>query len=191
VIALGLATHQARATEARELSTQEEAELRAGKLVVRPELRSLHGVQMFGGMAWQLIEASPTVVYRALTDVPAYVKYLPAAEEVRLVEAASPQTLFVQHKLGFIRSSYYVRTLRDPGRRTLRFWMDRTRPSGIRDAFGELRVSNYGKDRSIVSLVIMTDLGDGLVVGMIRDQVHTWMLRVPALLKRYVETHPQ
>jgi ribosome-associated toxin RatA of RatAB toxin-antitoxin module len=188
-LALTVLVPEARATEARELSSQEEAELRAGKLVVRPELRGLRGAQLIGGMAWQLILASPADVYRALTDVSAYAKFLPAAQEVRLISAQSPETLFVQHQLGFIQASYYVRTLRDPARRTVRFRMDHEHPSAIRDAWGELHVSPYGKDRSIVSLVVMADLGEGLVVGMIREQVQTWMLRVPALLKRHVERH--
>ncbi|MET0388719.1 MAG: SRPBCC family protein [Polyangiales bacterium] len=191
VVMTASAPPEASATDTRELSSQEEAELRAGKLVVRPELRMLRGVRWMGGMAWQLIEASPERVYNALLDVPAYAKYLPAAEEVRLVSAQPPETVFVKHRLGFVRANYHARTLRDPARRTVRFRMDHDHPSSIRDAWGELHVSPYGRDRSIVSLVIMADLGDGFVVGMIREQVHTWMLRVPALIKRHVETHAQ
>jgi ribosome-associated toxin RatA of RatAB toxin-antitoxin module len=188
-LTLCLALPRAYATEARELSLQEEAALRAGKLVVRPELRALRGAKLIGGMAWQLVLASPTEVYRALTDANAYVKFLPAAQEVRLLSAQSPELLFVHHQLGFIGAEYCVRTERDPVRRTVRFRMDREHPSAIRDAWGEIHVSPYGSDRSIVSLVVMADLGEGLVVGMIREQVHTWMLRVPLLLKRYVESH--
>ncbi|MEY4577038.1 MAG: hypothetical protein RL701_1741 [Pseudomonadota bacterium] len=185
--ALLVATHEAFASESRELSTQERAELRAGKLVVRPEVRNVHGVSMVGGMAWQLVRAPADEVYRALLDVPAYAHYLPAAEEVRLLSAQPPQTLFVQHRLGFVRANYCVRTLRDAVKRSLRFRMDHTRPSAIRDAWGELRVTPYGADQSVVSMAIMADLGGGLVVGLIRENVHAWMLRVPELIKRHVE----
>jgi ribosome-associated toxin RatA of RatAB toxin-antitoxin module len=182
-----VATPAVEASESRELSTQERAELRAGKLVVRPELRSIRGTPMFGGMAWQLVRAPADEVYRALIDVPAYIHYLPAAEEVRLLSAQPPQTLFVQHRLGFVRANYCVRTLRDAARRSLRFRLDRTRPSAIRDAWGELRVTPYGADQSVVSMAILADLGGGLVAGLIRENVHTWMLRVPELIKRHVE----
>jgi hypothetical protein len=158
--------------------------------VVRPETRTVRGAQLRGGMAWQLIQRDPDDVYRTLTDEHTYVKYLPAAEQVSLISATPPQTLFVQHRLGFIRGSYYVRTLQDPRTRALRFRMDRSRPSSIRDAWGELRVSPYGKGQCIVSLAIMADLGEGLLIGLVRDNVHTWMLRVPELLKRYVESRP-
>ena len=176
------------ATEARELSSQEEAELRAGKLVVRPEQRSVRGLHLRGGMAWQLIQATPDAVYRVLSDERTYVKYLPSAELVQLISTQSPQLLFIQHRLGFVHGSYYVHTLRDPGTRSVRFRMDRSRPSSIREAWGELRVSPYGKSQSVVSLAIMADLGEGLMIGLVRENVHTWMLRVPALLKRYVES---
>lgn len=179
------------ASEARELSSQEEAELRAGKLVVRPELRSVRGVHLRGGMAWQLIRAAPDAVYRTLSDERTYVKYLPSAELVQLASAQPPQLVFVRHRLGFVHGSYYVHTMRDPASRSVRFRMDRTRPSSIRDAWGELRVSPYGKGQCIVSLAIMADLGEGLLIGLVRDNVHTWMLRVPALLKRYVESQPK
>jgi len=184
---LALSASVALASEARELSSEEQAELRAGKLVVRAELRTLRGAQLRGGMAWQLIAASPDVVYRTLTDERSYVKYLPSAEHVQLISATPPQTVFIQHRLGFVRGSYYVRTVHDARARTLRFRMDHSRPSSIRDAWGELRVSPYGKSQCIVSLAIMADLGEGLWIGLVRDDVHTWMLRVPALLKRYVE----
>lgn len=188
--ALALAAPGALASEARELSSQEEADLRAGKLVVRPEIRNARGVHLHGGMAWQLIRATPDAVYRTLSDERTYVRYLPSAESVQLVSAQSPQLLFIQHRLGFVHGSYYVHTVRDPSTRSVRFHMDRSRPSSIRDAWGELRVSPYGQSACVVSLAIMADLGEGLLIGLVRDNVHTWMLRVPALLKRYVESQP-
>jgi hypothetical protein len=69
----------------------------------------------------------------------------------------------------------------------MRFRLDRSRPSSIRDAFGELRVTPYPQGRSVVSLAILADVGEGLVAGLVRSNVHEWMLRVPAQLKKYVE----
>lgn len=178
---------QAAASDARELSTEEEADLRAGELVVRPIEKRSRGRQLVGGMAWQLINADVNEVYSALTDVHAHVKYLPAAEAVEVVEPGATPLLRVKHKLGLIRASYYVRTFADPKQHSLRIRMDRTRPSAIRDAWAEVRVHPYGNRASIVSLVVMADLGEGLVIGLVRSNVHTWMLRVPMLLKRYVE----
>jgi carbon monoxide dehydrogenase subunit G len=182
----------AQASETREFSTQEEAELRAGKLVVRPQTRNRQGVQMLGCMSWQLIDAPPSAVWRALTDAHAYVKFLPAAEDVRLMAANGPvQSVFVQHRLGFLSGSYWINLIEDAAHGRVRFRLDHDHPSSIRDAWGELRVSAYGRDASVVSLAIMADLGEGLFVGLVRSNVHTWMLRVPELLKRHVEAEAQ
>lgn len=186
-VGLAVAVPDALAVESRELSAQEQAELRAGKLVVRRTARRLNGVPMLGGLAWQRIRARPDVVYQTLIHVPSYPQLLPAVESVRLVPEAPPFTVFVQHRLGFIRGSYYVRTQRDAAHRTLRFRMDHEYPSSIRDAWGELQVTPYGRDESIVSLAILADLGDGLMLEVIRDNIQTWMLRVPELIKRHVE----
>lgn len=180
------------ASETREFSSQEEAELRAGKLVVRPQTINRRGVQMLGGMSWQMIDAPPSAVWRVLTDPHEYAKFLPAVEEVRLMAASGmSQTLFVQHRLGFLSGSYWINLVQDPAHARVRFRLDHDHPSSIRDAWGEMRVSAYGRDASVVSLVIMADLGEGLFVGLVRSNVHTWMLRVPELLKRHVEAEAQ
>lgn len=176
-----------RASDARELSSEEEADLRAGKLVVRPIEKLARGRQLIGGMAWQLIDANVDTVYAAMTDVNAHVKYLPAAEEVRQVAPGPPPVLFVQHRLGLIRAGYFVRAIHDASQHSVRIVLDHSRPASIRDAWSELRVHPYGQQRSVVSLVVMADLGDSLMIRLIRSNVHAWMLRVPLLLKRYVE----
>jgi len=185
--ALTLASEPLRASEARELSSEEEADLRAGKLVTRPQEKLSRGRQLIGGMSWQLVEANIDTVFAALTDEHAHVKYLPAAEDVRKVEPGPPPILFVQHRVGLVRAGYFVRATSDPSRHSLRIQLDRSRPSSIRDAWAELRVSPYGHHRSVVSLIVMADLGDSLVIRLIRGNIHTWMLRVPELLKRHVE----
>lgn len=185
--ALTLTSLPLRASEARELSSEEEADLRAGKLVTRPLEKLSHGRQLIGGMSWQLVDANVDTVFAALTDEHAHVKYLPAAEDVRKVEPGPPPILFVQHRLGLIRAGYFVRASADSSRHSLRIHLDRSRPSSIRDAWAELRVYPYGDHRSVVSLIVMADLGDSLVIRVIRGNIHTWMLRVPELLKRHVE----
>ena len=185
--ALTLTSAPLGASEARELSSAEEADLRAGKLVTRPLEKLSHGRQLIGGMAWQLIDANVDTVFAALTDEHAHVKYLPAAEDVRKVEPGPPPILFVQHRLGLVRAGYFVRASADPSRHSLRIQLDRSRPSSIRDAWAELRVYPYGEHRSVVSLIVMADLGDSLVIRMVRSNIHSWMLRVPELLKRHVE----
>jgi ribosome-associated toxin RatA of RatAB toxin-antitoxin module len=177
-----------RASESREFSSEEEALLRAGKLVVRAEQRTVGTAHLLGGLSWQLIDAPAARVWRTLSDVHTYAHFLPAVEEALSMESnGSTQSLFIRHRLGFISASYWVRAVYEPQQRRVRFRLDREHPSSLRDAWGELRVTPYENSRSVVSLAIMTDLGEGLAVGLVRSNVHEWMLRVPEQLKRFVE----
>jgi hypothetical protein len=40
-----------------------------------------------------------------------------------------------------------------------------------------------------VSLAILADVGEGLIAGLVRKNVHEWMLRVPEQLKKFVESN--
>jgi ribosome-associated toxin RatA of RatAB toxin-antitoxin module len=179
-----------RASESREFSSEEEAQLRAGKLVVRAEQRTLGRARVLGGMSWQVIDAAPARVWQVLCDAHAYPHFLPAVEEAVLVESSgAKQSIFIRHRLGFITASYWVRAVLEPARGRLAFKLDHEHPSSIRDAWGELRVTPFQNQQSVVSLAIMADLGEGLFVGLARSNIHEWMLRIPEQLKRYVESH--
>jgi hypothetical protein len=124
-----------------------------------------------------------------MTDVRAYPHFLPAVEDARLVEQnGAVQRLFIQHRMGFISASYFVVATEEPANGRVRFKLDRSRPSSIRDAYGEIRVSPYPGGRSVVSLAILADVGEGLIAGLVRKNVHEWMLRVPEQLKKFVES---
>jgi hypothetical protein len=172
----------------RTFSSEEEAQLRAGKLVVRPEQRESGDAKLIGGMSWQLIDAPPKRVWKTLVDVSCYPRFLPAVEKVSFIDmVGAQQRLFLSHSYGLVSASYYVLVGTDPKRGVLRFRLDRTRESSLRDAYGELRVSPFGQNKSVVSMAIMADMGSGFVTGFVRGHVHEWMLRVPEQLKLHVE----
>ena len=177
------------ANDSRAFSSQEEQRLRDGHLVVRPT-EVIRGKSRFmGGLSWQLVNASPERVWRALSDVRTYHRYLPAVEEAKFVElSGNEQRLFIRHRMGFISASYFVLAAPDGAKGRVSFRLDRSRPSSIRDAFGEVRVTAYPQGRSVVSLAILADVGDGLLAGLVRSNIHEWMLRVPEQLKKFVES---
>jgi hypothetical protein len=177
---------------ARAFSTEEERALRAGELVVRPTEVVRGDARLMGGLSWQLVSAPAERVWRAINDVRTYPRFLPAVEEARLIEQNGiEQRLFIRHRVGFVNASYFVLATPDVAAGRMRFRLDRSRPSSIRDAFGELRVTPYPDGRSVVSLAILADVGEGLVAGLVRSNVHQWMLRVPTQLKKYVEKAAQ
>lgn len=177
-------------SDSRAFSAEEEQSLRAGHLVVRPSEVVRGGARLMGGLAWQVVRASPERVWRAMTNVRAYPHFLPAVEEARLIDASGgEQRLFIRHRMGFVSASYFVLATNDTASYRVKFKLDRSRPSSIRDAFGELRVSPFPGGRSVVSLAILADVGEGLIAGLVRKNVHEWMLRVPEQLKKFVESN--
>ena len=59
--------------------------------------------------------------------------------------------------------------------------------SGSQHGWAAVRIS-YPGGRSVASLAILADVGEGLIAGLVRKNVHEWMLRVPAQLKKFVES---
>jgi len=176
------------ANDSRSFSEQEERLLRDGKLVTRPTEVVRGQSRLMGGLAWQLVDASPEKVWRAVSDVRTYHRFLPAVEEAKFIEhSGAEQRLFIRHRLGFVSASYFVLAAPDGAKGRVKFRLDRSRPSSIRDAFGELRVSAYPNGKSVVSLAILADVGEGLLAGLVRSNIHEWMLRVPEQLKKFVE----
>ena len=176
-------------SDSRAFTAEEEQALRSGQLVVRPTEVVRGGSRLMGGLAWQVVDAAPSRVWQVMTDVRAYPRFLPAVEEARFIDnSGADRRLFIRHRMGFVGVSYFVLATNDAASGRVRFKLDRSRPSGLRDAFGELRVSSYPNGRSVVSLAILADVGQGLIAGLVRKNVHEWMLRVPAQLKKFVES---
>lgn len=179
---------QALQSGARDFSSQEQDQLRSGKLVVRPAEVVRSDRKLLGGLSWQVINASPAHVWKVLNDVRAYPRFVPALEEASFIElVGSEQRLFLRHRLGFVSASYFVLLTTDAASGRMRFRLDHDRPSSIRDAFGELTVSSFPGGQSVVSLAVLADVGEGLLAGVVRSNIHEWMLRVPEQLKRHVD----
>lgn len=172
----------------RDFTPEETARLLEGRLVTRPEKLTVGEARFFGGMAWQRIDAPASRVWKTLTDTSSYPHFLPSVDEALVVDSGErEQRLFIHHSYGPISASYYVLMSASPARRRLRFRLDRSRAGSLRDAYGELRVTPLPDGQSVVSMVIMADIGPGLLTGVVRSHVHEWMLRVPEQLKNHVE----
>jgi hypothetical protein len=171
----------------RTFSAQEQKDLNAGRLVVRSETRSVGDAHLVGGLAWQVIDAEVTQVWATLADVTTYAGFLPAVSEAkRVARLAHAERIFIRHRYSVVDASYYVLMSPDAAHGRLPFHLDHTQPSAISDAYGELRVSPFGAGRSVVSFAIMVDVGDGLWAGLLRGEIHKWLLRVPEQLARYM-----
>jgi carbon monoxide dehydrogenase subunit G len=173
-------------------SAHELAELRAGKLVKRETREERGSLQLMGGSSWQLIDAPPAVVYRALQDTAKYTRMLPAVTASKLVtRETNARVVRLEHKRGPIGVSYDVRAVFHPEKGDVTFRLADAPGGAPRAAWGFFAVRPYGQNPNItlLSYGVMADPGDGILVGVLRGVVHDWMLRVPRLVKGFVESH--
>ena len=177
---------------AAELSSEELSKLERGELVVRASSERRGKLRLIGGTAFQVVSAPPEVVWQALLDTPHYRRMLPELQSAQLVrETATGSTLTrlvtLTHGRGPAVASYTLAMQIDPKKRDIAFRMDESRPHDIRAAWGFYTVRPHGEGRSLLVFGVRADPGDGLFKTVLRPSVQEWALRVPWMVKRFVE----
>jgi carbon monoxide dehydrogenase subunit G len=173
----------------RPFSTDELAALRSGQLVKREAREERGTLQLMGGSSWQLIDAPPDAVFRALADTTKYTRMLPAVTASKLLtEEEGARVIRLEHKRGPIGLSYDVRAQFYPDRRDVTFRLQDAPGGAPRAAWGFFSVRPYGQRYTLLAYGVMADPGDGIVVGILRSVVHEWMLQVPRQVKKFVES---
>jgi hypothetical protein len=167
--------------------------LAAGQLVLRPAVQQKGGLRLMGGSSWQVIDAPPQLVWRALLDTAHYGKMMPQVLEARLVRAReNVRTVFVrQGTSGVLEASYYLKVQVHEPAQDITFSVDDHMPHDmLKAAWGFYAVRPYGTgDKTLLAYGVMADIGGGPLVSLMRDNVHEWMLRTPVLIKKFVERH--
>ncbi len=165
----------------------ERASLEHGELVQRRSSREHGDLHLLGGSSWQLINSPPEVVWQALLDTPRYPRFLPQVAEARLVkQTGGTRRVFVRHG-GLAAASYYVSLRVETPLREISFRIDEAGAIGVRAAWGFYDLRQYGHGRTLLAFGIMADIGNGLLTALVRPQVHEWMMKVPWMLKRFLE----
>jgi hypothetical protein len=143
---------------------------------------------LVGGSAWQVIDAPPDAVYRAIGDVPRYPRMLPRVSHARVVSSRGHRKVIeIRHDYGVADPRYYLRARFYPERRDVTFTLDDRRRNSLRAAWGFFTVRPYGRNRTLLAYGCMADIGDGVVGGFLRPTVHDWLMRVPNTIKRFIE----
>jgi ribosome-associated toxin RatA of RatAB toxin-antitoxin module len=171
------------------LSGDEIAQLRRGELVVRPSERRVGDSTLVGGTSYQVINASPDVVWQALLDTERYPRMMPRVLEARLVrEGAKRRTIYMrQGASGIAEKRYYLQVEIDADAREIAFALDRRRPHDVHAAWGFYSVQPFDGSRTLLAYTAMADIGGGLLAGVLRGTVQEWMLKTPWMVKRFVE----
>lgn len=178
----------ARSARGRSLSDGERSALVSGHTVARP-LRFARGDGKYvGGVAYQVMRATPGEVLRVLADVSAWPEALPRTERAELVssDGRSARIELVQGKAPFV-VKYTLHLEQDADGDGIRFWLDRSRPHDVKDVWGYFRVKQFGHQHSLVTMAVALDLGPGLPRMLFEDRVERAILRAPARLRAFVE----
>lgn len=171
------------------LGPAELARIDRGELVQRQISEQRGGLRLIGGSSWQLIDAAPEVVWTALLDTAHYPRFLPQLAEARVVqEQGSTRTVYMRHN-GMLSPSYFLSLHIDEPHHAIAFRLDPKRPHDIRAAWGVYNVRPYGEDgdRTLLAFGVRADIGDGLMTALVRGSAHEWMMKVPWMVKRFVE----
>ena len=170
------------------LSDAERQALLEGQTVVRPMRLEYRGGRYVGGLSYQLVKASVPELVTALLTVNQLPQLLPRTKRARLVDSNGNRSRveLVQGN-SLIEATYTVHLERDVDPAVVRFWLDPSRPHDIRDVWGYFRVHPFGAARSVVTVAVALDVGDGLVRMLFEDRIQRVILDTPRHIRDFLE----
>jgi carbon monoxide dehydrogenase subunit G len=170
-------------------SADERATLDSGRIVVRRRTERRGGLTHFGGTSFQRIDRPLDQVWRAVRDPSNYRSLLPQVESVRTVSRGEHEAVVrLEHAYSVVHAAYHLRVTFDDTRHDLSFDLDPRRPNDVRAARGFCSLQRWpgAEGSTLVSWGILAAVDDGLVGGIVRPQLHDWMLRVPTTMRSYL-----
>ncbi len=176
------------------LTHDEESRLARGDDVVRPQTIERGSQRYVGGVAYVVVDAPPAVVATTLADPEAMRQILPRTQSVAPVGMTGGDALYVLHQgTSFVHAEYTLRVRHEPDAGRMRFWLERSRPHAIDDAWGYFRWQPITTARGPAVLVtygILVDLGPGVVRSLYEERLRAMVLTVPRRLREYLERTP-
>jgi Polyketide cyclase / dehydrase and lipid transport len=169
------------------LGEAERAALVAGETVSRPMVVEGADGRWVGGVSYQVVSATPGEVMAALGSVRELPRLLPRTKSARLVDAgAHGARVELTQGTSLVEATYTIRLERE-GPDELRFELDPSRPHGIDDVWGYVRVRPFGAGKSLVTVAVALDVGPGLVRMLFEDRIQRVILSTPRRMRDYFE----
>jgi hypothetical protein len=171
--------------------------LSRGETVVFDQVLDQSGHRYVGGTTYTIIDASMPELENLFVDMSAYRQLLPRTKEARLV-GVDEGDLFIELRQGnsLLETSYTIRVRREGlgAGAVYRFWLDRTKPHGIEDAWGYFRLEPLaegpgGAARVLLTYGVLVDVGPGLVRDLFEERLRQLALTVPQLVRQYAIVH--
>ncbi|QQR91683.1 MAG: hypothetical protein IPJ88_08235 [Myxococcales bacterium] len=170
-------------------SAKERKALKLGKNVCRSYTRRQAQLKLVGGTCWQRIARPADELWQILNHPKHYVRWLPALKSAKLLRTrGKTKLLYFQHEHGLFSGGYATNLSYDSSKKEVSFKVDPSIKGVLRAGFGYFTLRPIDATHCLLSYGILADLGSGIIAGVLRPVVHTWMLRVPRELKRYAES---
>ncbi len=170
------------------LTERDRARLGRGELITRQTAERRGPLHLIGGTSFQVVDVPPELAWRALHDAGRFGEMLPGASESRQTfHRGNDRGVFVRHGEGAVSAEYRLRLNYIEPSRVMMFQVDERSPGALRAGWGFLKVQPWSANRTLLSFGVLADVGDGMLAGALRPRVHSWMLRVPQTMKRFLE----
>lgn len=190
-IAVALAALSAPGTARADALTSDEAtQLERGDTVVRSQSLTRGDHSYVGGVTYTVLDATPEELDAIIDDVGAWQRVLPRTKSaVKVGERGGDALVELRQGSSVFETSYTIRVHKDPATRTVRFWMDPTRPHGIDDAWGFFRVTPLAESgRVLFTFAVLLDMGDGLGRALFEERIQAATLALPQRVRGYLAT---
>lgn len=174
------------AADSSSFSVTERQSLENGEAVHRERLLTGGDHSYLGTVSYQLVKARASTVMDAFCPT-SLVSFLPNTKRATVLKSKRGlwQVELAQGN-SWVTAEYTVFLRREDGA-GLRFWLDRTRPHDIDDAWGYFRAEPFDSERTLVTVAVAADIGSGLLTGLFAGAVQASILTTPGRIKRHVE----
>jgi len=164
------------------LTSDESTRLVRGDVVTRTQQLDRGPRHYVGGVSYAIVDATPAELAALVDDVSTWRRILPRTREARRIGTDGGDVLAeITHGSLFVSVGYTMRLHREGNE--VRFWLDRTRPHDIDDAWGYIRSQPMADGRTLVTWAILVDMGNGMLRDMFESKVQQMALTVPERVK--------
>jgi ribosome-associated toxin RatA of RatAB toxin-antitoxin module len=164
------------------LTSAESARLGHGEVVTRTQQLDRGKRHYVGGVSYAIVDATPAELAALVDDVSSWRRILPRTRDARRIGTDGGDVLAeITHGSLFMSVGYTMRLRREGNE--VRFWLDRTRPHDIDDAWGYIRAQPMPDGRTLVTWAILVDMGNGMLRDMFESKVQQMALTVPERVK--------
>jgi polyketide cyclase/dehydrase/lipid transport protein len=175
------------------LSAEEHQLLRAGGRVEQFIELDRQGQRYVGGVSYTVVRAEPRQVFEVLNQLATLSQVLPGTRSTRVIDRSGNRVRVELEQGNSVVSTTFTVffQLEEPGDRfdpqVVRFWLDRSQPHSIEDAWGFFRATRYDAQHSLVSVGALVNLGPGLIRMLFEQRIQRSILRMPNRIRETVE----